>query len=406
FSATFLAFLKENHIDPGIYQVHRALPRYVRVLRYSQRETAEVERLIKQIQHDAGCKVSRVHSVPGFLAIEDQAVRLSQLGAYTSGDIVGIDVSSGIAALSLSVTPGENVLDLCCAPGAKLIFIAELLNNSTSSAKGTVTGVDISPHRAATCRSLVKRHAGMDKAFIRVYVEDGTTFGFRAPQDKWWDPKQAMDAQAKAKCGPEWSSGGTSRRKRQKCMFDGQPWFAPKLLSTEYACSGRELYDRVLVDAECTHDGSLVHIQKYEQWGWDQLDAQVVGEGRSQTVPVLQSQLLENGWRLLKVGGVLVYSTCSLSKYQNECVLGGFLSRHDQSEACVEPIPMFGGNSNEIQAEMCNITASPIWSPTPDELCNERMNDQIDLFERMKHAVRLNPLVSNTSGMFIARIRK
>ncbi|KAJ1963000.1 hypothetical protein GGI12_002308 [Dipsacomyces acuminosporus] len=365
----------------------------------AQRQAADVDGLIEDIRRDAGCKVSRVSGVPGFLAIADQAVRLSQIRAYANGDIVGIDVSSGIAALSLSAKPGDNVLDLCCAPGAKLIYIAELLNNQTDKPKGTVTGVDISQHRAATCRSLIKKYAGMDKAFIRVYVEDGTKFDFRAPQSKWWDPVQLKEAKAVS------AENAPSKRKRQKRALDEQPWFAPKLLSTKYACKGRELYDCVLVDAECTHDGSLVHIQKYGQWGWDQLDAQVVGNERSQTVPVLQSQLLENGWRLLKEGGVLVYSTCSLSKYQNEYVLGGFLSRHGQSEACLEPVPVFeakAGGDDGCTA----ITASPIWTPAPGEELGQNIEAHLGVFDRMTHAVRLDPLVSNTSGMFIARIRK
>ena len=26
---------------------------------------------------------------------------------------------------------------------------------------------------------------------------------------------------------------------------------------------------QVLVDAECTHDGSVKHLEKFDQWGWD-----------------------------------------------------------------------------------------------------------------------------------------
>ena len=28
----------------------------------------------------------------------------------------------------------------------------------------------------------------------------------------------------------------------------------------------------VLVDAECTHDGSIKHLEKYATWGWESLE--------------------------------------------------------------------------------------------------------------------------------------
>ncbi|KAJ2831473.1 hypothetical protein GGI24_001567 [Coemansia furcata] len=399
---SFCAFLRDNHIDAEVYNTSRQLPRYVRIIRHRQRSKHYIDELVQQIQAEAGCKVSEVSSVPGFIEITDQALRLSQISAYKNGDIVGMDVSSGIAALALSVEPGDNVLDLCCAPGAKLLLLADLLENHRSHdgvvLRGTVTGVDISPHRAATCRSLIKKHAGNDKGFIRVFVDDGTTFDARAPQHGWHDPQIIQAANSP-------SDSSLPKVKRQKRAISGQPWFAPRLLSTEYACSGTQLYDRVLVDAECTHDGSLVHVQKYAQWGWEQLDTQVVDGNKSVTVPILQSKLLENGWRLLKPGGVLVYSTCSLSRYQNEFVLGGFLARHPQDEAVLEPIPLLADRC--ATPDGGSIVTSPIWTPVDDDEWERAgLGQRRSVFSRMQHAVRLNPLVSNTSGMFIARIKK
>ncbi|KAJ2085516.1 hypothetical protein IW140_002006 [Coemansia sp. RSA 1813] len=397
-SDSFLAFLQDNHIDPQVYDVFDKLPRYVRIIRNRQRCSEELEVIVRNISADAGCKVHPVAGIPGFLEIADSTVKLSQLRAYNSGDIVGMDVSSGIAVFALSVAPGDNVLDLCCAPGAKLLLLADMLNNdacgtneSEPSVKGSVTGVDISAHRAATCRSLVKKHAGSDKAFIRLFLDDGTAFDRKAPQDRWWDPKSIKNS-----AGASGELQGKAWRKQRESK--GQPWFATKLLSSAYACNGTDLYDRVLVDAECTHDGSLAHVHKYERWGWEQLDTCVINDNRSTSVPILQTKLLENGWRLLKPGGILVYSTCSLSRYQNEYVLGGFLSRHSENEACVEPSPLLEGSS---------VTMSPIWMPKNDsEWTSHNLVNEKHLFGRMAHAFRLDPTVSNSSGMFVARIRK
>ena len=66
----------------------------------------------------------------------------------------------------------------------------------------------------------------------------------------------------------------------------------------------------MLVDAECTHDGSLRHIAKFQQWGWPTFERRVLGAKRLRALALLQRGLLLNGFRLLKPGGVLIYATC------------------------------------------------------------------------------------------------
>jgi hypothetical protein len=48
---------------------------------------------------------------------------------------------------------------------------------------------------------------------------------------------------------------------------------------------------QVLVDAECTHDGSVKHIQKFEFWGWKTLDRRVLDAERTDDSPDLQVPL-------------------------------------------------------------------------------------------------------------------
>lgn len=42
------------------------------------------------------------------------------------------------------------------------------------------------------------------------------------------------------------------------------------------------------MDAECTHDGSVRHIQKFEQWGWATLSRRVLDAERTDDITVLQ----------------------------------------------------------------------------------------------------------------------
>lgn len=42
------------------------------------------------------------------------------------------------------------------------------------------------------------------------------------------------------------------------------------------------------MDAECTHDGSIKHIQKFEYWGWKTLQRRVLNAERTDNLTVLQ----------------------------------------------------------------------------------------------------------------------
>ncbi|GKG01105.1 hypothetical protein Tco_0305810, partial [Tanacetum coccineum] len=66
---------------------------------------------------------------------------------------------------------------------------------------------------------------------------------------------------------------------------------------------GTLLQFKVLVDAECTHDGSIKHIQKFENWGWTTLERRVLNAERTDDLTVLQVGLIsEYGWVGLIMG--------------------------------------------------------------------------------------------------------
>ena len=82
---------------------------------------------------------------------------------------------------------------------------------------------------------------------------------------------------------------------------------------------GSEKYDFILLDAPCSATGTmkrhpeLMYLRTHE-------DVERLSQ--------LQYQLLEKAVQLLKVGGELVYSTCSLEKEENETLVQLFLNDH------------------------------------------------------------------------------
>ena len=85
---------------------------------------------------------------------------------------------------------------------------------------------------------------------------------------------------------------------------------------------GEEIADRVLLDAPCTSDGT---IAKNPELRWR------LREKNIPKVVKLQKELIESAWRLLKPGGRLLYSTCSMLPEENEGVVQWFLDKHDDA---------------------------------------------------------------------------
>ncbi len=94
------------------------------------------------------------------------------------------------------------------------------------------------------------------------------------------------------------------------------------IAATNY--DGRQLpeekYDRILVDAPCSGEGDRTR-RNFEAADIDEI------EGLAE----LQKQLVEKASKLLKPGGVIVYSTCTLAPEENEEVV-----EHAQAETKLE----------------------------------------------------------------------
>ncbi|KAL9461756.1 hypothetical protein AB3S75_004702 [Citrus x aurantiifolia] len=378
----FLDFLKENGLDPSVYSAADSTPRYIRLKTGNQADLEEIEAELK-------CKLEKVVWLSGFYSLPPD-IKIATSMAYKQGKIYGIDAASGAAVSALNISAGDHVLDLCAAPGAKLCMILDIIGDS-----GSVTGVDVARHRLAACRTLLQKYALGDRC--RLFVADGTTFSLvplrlhlvpgscnSVLQEKddtfrewtsripWKERKRAAKARENA------ASMAIVRSEHPELIFYGRhsgivgltkKEIYQNVCNSEVSSSG---YDKVLVDAECTHDGSIKHIQKFENWGWTTLQRRVLDPERTDSVTNLQLKLLTNGFRLLKVGGLLVYSTCSLTAAQNEDVVEQFLKEN-------------------VSAELQEIDAAKSWP------CKSG---------RIPKTLRFDPLTSKTSGLFVAKFKK
>ncbi|KAL5728998.1 hypothetical protein ACHQM5_002012 [Ranunculus cassubicifolius] len=375
--SAFIEFLNQNGIDPSIYTSPAATstPRYIRL------KPGTTDTDVAEIESDINCKLEKVNWLPDFYSIPPQ-IQIASSRSYKEGKIYGMDAASGAAVLALNVMEGDHVLDLCAAPGAKLCMLLELLGSS-----GSLTGVDIAKHRLAACRTMLQKYALGD--YCRLFVANGTSFSLLPLKKctdvliteegreifKEWTPKRSWKERRASKTRNNITS---CENQEPELIFYGKYSGVVGHSKSEVCRMSRTSdssdfgYDKVLVDAECTHDGSIKHIQKFENWGWDTLQQRVLDAQRTDMLTNLQLQLLTNGFRLLKIGGSLVYSTCSLTVAQNEDVVEQFLSQNPS-------------------AELKEIDGANNWP------CKRG---------RISKTLRFDPLTSQTSGLFIAKFTK
>jgi len=94
-----------------------------------------------------------------------------------------------------------------------------------------------------------------------------------------------------------------------------------KLLISDATQLDSSLADKVLVDAPCSGLGTL---RKKPDIKWKREMEDILRLAKQ------QMNLLENGARLVKPGGVLVYSTCTTEPEENCLLVKSFLAQHPE----------------------------------------------------------------------------
>ena len=133
-----------------------------------------------------------------------------------------------------------------------------------------------------------------------------------------------------------------------------------------------EQFDRVLVDAPCSALGNMPARAGLSAWSRAWLNK----------ISTIQEQLLISAIKAAKVGGVIVYSTCSICPEEDEMVLEHILERYPVE---LEKIPFAG-------APCCRPPLSSYQGHT--------------FAAGLKHAVRIHPWPLPFEGFFVARLRK
>lgn len=139
----------------------------------------------------------------------------------------------------------------------------------------------------------------------------------------------------------------------------------------------REQFDRVLVDPPCSGLGTL---QARADLRWRVTPAAV------EEMALAQHAILEAGAEALRPGGVLVYSTCTISATESEHVIETFLDSHADFS-----LDDLAADRSEIGRPVAASASETAASPTRDGI---------------EGTVLTLPHRDRTAGFFIARLRR
>ena len=130
----------------------------------------------------------------------------------------------------------------------------------------------------------------------------------------------------------------------------------------------KEQFDKVLLDTPCSGEGRflLSDEKTYANWNVNEVNKLIK----------IQKDLFLSAYKALKTGGIMVYSTCTLNRYENEEILNFALSKFD------------------IEIEKINI-----------DLKNTLKGITKGYNEQLKNAIRVLP-TKEQEGFFVAKILK
>lgn len=114
-------------------------------------------------------------------------------------------------------------------------------------------------------------------------------------------------------------------------------------LNTDYI----SFADKVLIDVPCS---GLGIIRKKPEIKWNKTRQQL------KDLVQIQRDIMENAWQYLKPEGILIYSTCTLNKEENEENIEWFLSKYKDAE--IEKI-FIGKNNNFLYSKEGCLTILP-----------------------------------------------
>ena len=214
------------------------------------------------------------------------------------GNITRQEVVSMIPPLVMDLKPGMTVLDMCAAPGSKSAQLIEMIHAGEE---------DRSKKVASNTANGSEKPEGED------FADDGRSTGLLIANDVDYKRAHMLVHQMKRLSSPNIVVTNHDATIYPSIKIAPLPSADGKPSPNRYL-----KFDRILADVPCSGDGTV--RKNMEIWkNWTPSN----GLGLHST----QVRILIRALQMLKVGGRVVYSTCSMNPVEDEAVLGEAITR-------------------------------------------------------------------------------
>ncbi|KAF3135052.1 hypothetical protein TWF569_010024 [Orbilia oligospora] len=341
------------------------------------------------------------------LTVGKQVIRRSppfkQLQAFlvsetSSGNISRQEAVSMIPPLLMDVEPHHMVLDMCAAPGSKTSQLIEAIHAGEEE-------------RVAEAARRLSGGEGIDTCVDGEPPEKimGKTTGVVIANDADYKRSHLLIHQTKRLNSPNLIVTN----------YDATLYPSLRLPTKRDPNGGKTMqeylkFDRILCDVPCSGDGTV----RKNPLIWRDWNA-ANGNGLWST----QARILVRGLQLLKVGGRLVYSTCSLNPIENESVVHAAIERCG-GPSVVEIVDVSDRLPGLIRREGMKswkvMDKDGTWFENWEEVLEKGVpytdrltrgmfpptDQDSDLANMLNRAVRVYPHLQDTGGFFITVLQK
>lgn len=246
-----------------------------------------------------------VRRFPPFAAFQKYLVSETSVGNISRQEVVSM-----IPPLVMNLQPGMIVLDMCAAPGSKAAQLLEMVHRGEE----------------ARVRKSLQEHA----------VEDGREMSPAVQADNTEDAeKLEVDSSDNGRATGLLIANDSDYKRSHMLIHQLKRLSSPNLIVTnhdatmypsiklpptpENPASNRYLkFDRILADVPCSGDGTTrKNVNLWQDWN----PKNALG------LYITQVRILVRALQMLKVGGRVVYSTCSMNPVENEAVIASAIER-------------------------------------------------------------------------------
>ena len=331
------------------------------------------------------------------------------------GNISRQEVVSMIPPLLIDIKPGMRVLDMCAAPGSKAMQLLEMIHGGEEARMRKVIrdfkkeeGREASPegdYLKLELEEEEKAHKEGD------WSDDGRATGLLIANDADYKRAHMLTHQIKRLNSPNIIVTNHDATMFPSIKLPSDP------VPEGTAPKGKYLkFDRILADVPCSGDGTCrKNINVWRDWT----------PGNALGLFSTQVRILVRSLQMLKVGGRVVYSTCSLNPVENEAVVVSAIEHCGGSAKvgiidCIDSLPALerkhGLYSWKVMDKQGRIWDS--WEEVEEE--KARYGEEgLDKLTRgvfpptgdrekpaLDRCLRVYPHLQDTGGFFIAVLEK